>query len=83
MSSNDIVQKRLQQSFAVLQQYFSLSRKQEGIGNVAQLVLFAEHAAKVLLIPIKAHRKQSQCTEWMRVCCMGELGALLQFRASH
>jgi hypothetical protein len=47
MSSKNVVQKKLQQSLAALREYFSPCKKQEGIGNVAQLVLFAEHAAKV------------------------------------
>lgn len=66
MSSTDVLQ-RLQQSFAALKQYFSLSRKQEGIGNVAQLVLFAEHAAKVFIL-IKTHHYTTMlvtCTEWV------------------
>ena len=42
-----VLQKKLEQSLVALREYFSPSKKQEGIGNVAQLVLFAEHAAKV------------------------------------
>lgn len=65
MSSTEVLQ-RLQQSLAALKQYFSPSRKQEGIGNLAQLVLFAEHAAKVgklgEVILNTAHHKQSHHT---------------------
>lgn len=50
MSSKGVLQKKLEQSLVALREYFSPSKKQEGIGNVAQLVLFAEHAAKVSLI---------------------------------
>ncbi len=41
------MEKQLEESFVTLQHYFSPSRKQEGTGNPAQLVLFAEHATKV------------------------------------
>ena len=47
VAGKDVMEKRLEQSFKALQHYFSPSRKQEGAGNPAQLVLFAEHAAKV------------------------------------
>ena len=60
VSAEEEVEK-LQKTFAALQKYFSPSRKQEGTGNSAQLVLFAEHAAKVFApvveFLIEAHRK--------------------------
>ena len=43
------VKKKLEQSFATIREYFSPSRRQEVCGNIVQLVLFAEHAAKVSL----------------------------------
>lgn len=38
---------RLKQSYAALKEYFSLSKRQDSVGNPAQLVVFAEHAVKV------------------------------------
>ena len=81
MAADLEVEKRLKESFGALQHYFSPSRKQEGTGNPAQLVLFAEHAAKVswelagwetlLNFPCAP-------TEWVQVCCRGQPAAVFQ-----
>ena len=48
------VDKRLQQSHVALKAYFSSGRKQDNLGNSAQLIVFAEHAVKVSVLN-KAH----------------------------
>ena len=83
MSSPDVV-KRLNQSFSALQQYFSPSRKQEGTGNPSQLVLFAEHAAKVRenFDGMSGFLKRKHTTEWLWTHSIRESGALSHFRPS-
>ena len=48
------VHKRLEQSHVALKAYFSPGRKQDSLGNPAQLIVFAEHAVKVGVLN-KAH----------------------------
>ena len=48
MSASNEVRAQLQQSFVALKEYFAPSRREENASNPAQLVLFAEHAVKVL-----------------------------------
>ena len=54
-ASGSELRQQFQQSYTALKEYFSPSCPRDGTSNPGQLVLFAEHAAKVTLLIMHTH----------------------------